>query len=56
MKKTQKILATIISLIILSFFAGTAWADVCDGDYHIDDIDQIDVAPVSTQTPEPVKV
>jgi hypothetical protein len=39
MKKSQQILATIISLIILSFFAGTAWAAFCVGDYTIDGID-----------------
>jgi hypothetical protein len=37
MKKTQQILVTIISLIILTFFVGTSWADVCAGDYIVDD-------------------
>jgi hypothetical protein len=36
MKRTQQILATIISLIILNFFAGTAQAQVCTGNYFID--------------------
>ncbi len=39
MKKTQQILATIISLIILTFFVGTSQADVCVEDYNIDAID-----------------
>ena len=34
MKKTQQVLAAIISLII--FFAGSAQAQVCTGDYTID--------------------
>ena len=36
MKKPQQILVTIFSLIILTLFAGTSWADVCVGDYSID--------------------
>ena len=35
MKKTKQTLATIISIIILTFFAGPAWAGVCTGDYYI---------------------
>ncbi len=51
MKKTQQILATIISLIILSVFAGTSWADVCVGDYTIDDTDTSgDIAALSSCT------
>jgi hypothetical protein len=38
MKKTKQILATIISLIMLTFFVGSAQAQVCTGSYHIDDI------------------
>ena len=39
MKKTQQILATIISLIILNFFGNIAQAEVCTGNYFIDDND-----------------
>jgi hypothetical protein len=42
MNKTQKILVAIISLIILTFFVGTAQAQVCEGDYIIDGIDTND--------------
>ncbi len=41
MKKTQQMLATLISLIILTFFVETSWADVCVGDYYISNIDDI---------------
>jgi hypothetical protein len=37
MKKTQQILATIISLIILTFFVGIAQAQICEGEYFIID-------------------
>ena len=48
MKKTQQILATIISLTILSFFVGTSWADVCERYYTIDDNDTSgDIAALS---------
>jgi hypothetical protein len=39
MKKTRQILAIIISLIIITSFVGSAQAQVCTGDYVIDDID-----------------
>jgi hypothetical protein len=39
MKKPQKILTTIISLIMLTLFVGSAQAQVCTGSYVIDDID-----------------
>ena len=42
MKKTQQILAIIISLIILTFFVSTAQALVCNGYYRIDDLDTSD--------------
>ena len=45
MKKTQQILATIISLIILTFFVRTSWADVCVGDYPI--YNSTDIADLS---------
>ena len=41
MKKTQQMLATIISLIILTFFVGTSWAGVCVGHYSISGGDDI---------------
>ena len=48
MKKTKQTLAAIISLIILTFFAGSALADVCLGNYTIDDIDTAgDIALIS---------
>jgi hypothetical protein len=37
MKKTQKLLATIVSLIILALFVGTAQAQVWEGAYTITD-------------------
>jgi hypothetical protein len=39
MKKTQQLLATIVTLIILTFCVGSAQAQVCEGDYTIDEID-----------------
>jgi hypothetical protein len=39
MKIKQQIFAVIISLIILTFFVTTSWADICVGYYTIDDID-----------------
>ena len=36
MKKTQRTIASIIVLIILTFFAGPAWAWVHTGNYDID--------------------
>jgi hypothetical protein len=39
MKKTQQILAIIISLIILTFLVCSVQAQVCEGDYIIDDND-----------------
>ena len=51
MKKTKQTLATIISIIILTFFAGPAWAGVCTGDYYIDDINTSgDIAALSDCT------
>jgi hypothetical protein len=43
MKKTQQILATIITLIILTFFVGSVQAQVWEGDYTISDSDDIAV-------------
>ena len=48
MKKTQQILATIISLIILTIFVGTSWGQVCSGSYQIDEFDSSgDIAALS---------
>jgi hypothetical protein len=41
MKKTQQILATLISIIILTFSSSPVWAQVWEGDYQITDIDDI---------------
>jgi hypothetical protein len=42
MKKTQQILVILISLILLTFLCGTVQAQVCEGNYTIDDIDTSD--------------
>jgi len=39
MTKTQHLLVTIISLILLTFFVGSSQAQVCEGDYRIDNVD-----------------
>ena len=48
MKKTQQILATIISFIIITFFVGSAHAQTWTGDYTI--TDSGDIAPLSGYT------
>ena len=45
MQKTLRILTTITSLIILTFFIGTAQAQVCTGDYIIES--GVDIAVLS---------
>ena len=39
MKIKQQLFTVIINLIILNFFVGTSWANVCVGYYTIDDVD-----------------
>jgi hypothetical protein len=48
MKKTQKTIISIFSLIIFTFFAGTSWADVCTGSYDVNNIG--DIATISSCT------
>jgi hypothetical protein len=51
MKKTQQILTTIVTLILLTFFAASVRAQVCTGSYTIDDIDTSeDIAAISSCT------
>ena len=48
MKKKQKILATIISLVVITFFVCPVQAEVCEGYYVIDDVDTSgDIAALS---------
>ena len=48
MKKINHIIATIISIIIFTFFVSTSWADVCVGVYTINDSDTSgDIAALS---------
>ena len=48
MKKTQQIFVVITSLVALTFFVGNVHAQVCTGDYTIDEVDTAgDIASLS---------